>query len=97
MEHDAPPGILGIELFAHSRRKDNGKFQPLALVDAHDPDRVRLLIQDPGLSVVHIIFLQLLDITDEIKQPFVAGSLKGGRPLHKHLHICSSLSPSRHG
>ena len=48
-------GVLLVESFSHSRQKYNGEFQALALMDAHDPHRIRLLVHRTGLPEVRIV------------------------------------------
>ena len=89
--------ILRVKSLPHSRGKYHGELKSLALVNTHDPHCVGLFVQNSRLSVVHVIFLQLLDIADEIKQPLIARPLEGCRFLREHLHIRRALSASRHG
>ena len=64
-------------------------------MDTHQAHRVRLLISNVCLSVINIIFLQLLDIAHEIEKTFVTCSFKSDRLLHKHLQIRLSLFSGR--
>ena len=88
--------ILHVELLPHARREHDREFQSLTLVDTHDAHRVRLFVHDPGFPVIHIVFLKLFDIADEIKQPFIARPLKCGRLLHQHVHIGGTLGAAGH-
>ena len=97
MDHNAAPDILCIEQFSHSRHNDDRKFQTFTFVDTHDPDGICLLIGNVGLSIIHIVFLKLLDIPHKIKQALIAGSLISRCFCHQHLDICHSLGASRHG
>ena len=97
MENHAASGILHIEPFPHSGYEHNGKFQSLALVDGHNTHRIRLLIFDTCLPIIHVILLQLFYITYKMEQSLITGGLKNPRLLCQHVKISLSLLAPRHG
>ena len=80
------------ELLVQPGHKGYRKLQPLTLVNAHDPNHIRILVQKLRLTVIHVILLQLLHIVQEMKQPGIAGALKIRRLRKQHLHIGAPLS-----
>ena len=61
--------------------KNHREFQPLALMNGHDANHVRTLVQDVGLSEIHLIFFELLNVAHKM-----GGSAK--RSLFKGPRLC---------
>ncbi len=91
------PAFLPVKALAQPGREDDGKFQPLALVRAHNPHRFPALPGDIRLSEVHTVFLQPLDIADKMEQSVITDFLIILRFLQKHLYIGKPLPAGRHG
>ena len=85
MKHHFAPRVLLIEIFAHSAHDHNRKLKTFALMDTHDPDNVLVLPDHVCLAEIHIIFLQLIDITHKMKQSFVTRLLVGCGFFQKHV------------
>ena len=97
MQNQRRTAVLHIEAFSHPADKDNRKFQSLALMNTHDPHRIRLLPADAHLAEVNLIPAQFLDIADKVKQSAVARRLEFDRFLHQHIEIRLALLSARHG
>ena len=67
------------------------ELKSLTLVDAHDPDDVRVLVEYVGLPVIHFPVVDLIDIAHEIEEPAKAHGIEGGRLGQKELKIRRSL------
>ncbi len=85
--------LLFAETCRQSRHKADGKLQPLALMDAHNPDYIRVLILHGGLAVIHLIFFQLLHIAKKVIEPEITRLLVVCRLHQKHLHIGAPPAP----
>ena len=79
--------VLTVEGLAHIGGDDDGKFQPLALVDAHDAHDVFPLAQHLGRSQVQPVFLHLVDEAQVAEYPAEARSLILPRPVVQGLQI----------
>ena len=97
MDHKGGIQILQIKPLPQTGKKHHRKFQPLAFMDRHDPHRILFLSQHIDFPEIHLAFLQLFDITDEVKQSPVAGLLIIPRLFLHHADICASLLSGRHG
>ena len=96
MDYNTALHILRIEKFSHTCHDHDWKFQPLAFVNAHNTDCIRLFICKIRLSIIHIIFFELFDIPHKIEQSLIAGSFIGCCLCDQHLYICHSLCTTRH-
>ena len=61
-------------------------------MDAHNPYHIRIFIQKPRLTIIHIIFFQLLYIPYKVKQPKITGFFKIRGAGEKHFHIGPALA-----
>ena len=87
--------ILLVEVFSHSSHKYDRKFQPLALVDAHDPHHRSLGIRHRRLAKICVIFFQFFNIPDKMEHAPVARRLVSSRFLHQHVQVAAPSSPAR--
>ena len=87
--------ILQIKFLCQTADKTNGKFQALALMNAHNAHHIRIFIQNIRFSIIHVIFFQLFHIADEMEQPIITRLFKSRRLLQKHLHIRPPLPSAR--
>ena len=91
IQNDRRLCIRHVKILAKSRHKNHRELQPFALMNAHDPHDVGILVKRIRLTIILLVFLQLFNIPDEMKQPVVGGLLEV-RGLHqKHLHVCPAL------
>ncbi len=95
MKHHLTAAILPVEAFPHTRHKDYRKFQAFTMMNAHDPHSFPAFAGQVRFAEIHLIFLQLLDITDEMKQAMITDLFIVLRFLKEHLYIGSSLLPAR--
>ena len=61
-------------------------------MDTHDPDHIGIFIQGVRLTVIHVIFFQLLHVTDKVEQSEITGLLESGCLRKQHLYICTPLA-----
>ena len=61
-------------------------------MDTHDPDHIGIFIQSVRLTVIHVIFFQLLHVTDKVEQSEITGLLESGCLRKQHLYICTPLA-----
>ena len=87
IENNGILAVLLIDLMMHSCCKYNRKFQSLTFMDTHDAHYIRIFAQSVRLSEIHLIPLQLVDITDKMKQSAIACGLICGRLRQQHLQI----------
>ena len=97
MYHHSPPAVLPVELPPQGAHKDHRKFQPLALVDTHDPHGIVIFTDQLRGPEIHLVFLEMLDIAHKMKQAFIAGLLIGHRLIHQLFQIRTASRPGRHG
>ena len=90
-----PPRILLVKIFSHSSYKHDRKFQPLALVDAHDPHHRSLGIRHRRLAKICVIFFQFFNIPDKMEHAPVARRLVSSRFLHQHIQVAAPSRPAR--
>ena len=93
VKHDTLSGILHIHLFSHTCHKHHRKFQAFTAVDTHDLYCILFFGKDICLSEIHLIFFQIFDIPDKVKQPPVAGAFIISGLFQEHEKICFSLFP----
>ena len=86
-----PDGIL----LRQSADQADRKLEALALVNRHDPDHIRVLIQRIGLAVVHTRLCHLSDVAEEPEQSRVGGLFKIRRLNHQHPEVGTSLTAGR--
>ena len=96
MDQKTTVDILKIELFPHSGCKYDRKLQTLALVDRHNLHRTTSGICKIYFAKIHLILLELFDITDKVKQSTVTRLLIIHCFFHKHMNVCPTLHTSRH-
>ena len=89
--------IRHIKAFAKSRHEDNREFQTLTVVDTHDPHHISLSFRHACLTEIHLIFLQTVDIPQEMKQATVAALFIFSGLFHQHQQIGPALTARRHG
>ena len=64
-------------------------------MDAHNPSHIRLLIHRTRAAIVHLVFLQLLHITDKGKKAMAACLFKRRCPQQQHFQIGPAAVPFR--
>ena len=96
IQQDLAVGVLLVEPLSKPSEDDNGKFQPLALVNAHNPHSLLALLSR-GLAEILVIFPQLLDIPDKMKQALVAGRLIAPCLFRQHVQVCPPGQSPGHG
>ena len=79
--------------FRQTGHKAHRKLQPLALVDAHDPDNIRVFVEGIGLSVVDLLAMQSVNISEELKQSRKVGFGKSVRLALQKPEVGASLGP----
>ena len=89
--------VLEIELFSHSRKDHNRKFQSFTFVDCHDFHRTFPCTGKVHLAVIHLVFLQMFNIANKVKQAAIAGFLVIHGFFHQHGKIGASLCTIRQG
>ena len=74
VQNHPPAGILQVEALAQIRQRHDGKFQPLALVNAHQAHGVPQRL--PGRLGVQFVLLLRLDKLEETVKPLAAKTVK---------------------
>ena len=96
MNHQTGIGVGHVESLAQPGHKYHRKFQTLAFVDTHNPNRILIFPDGTHLSEIHLVFLKIFDIADEIEKPPVAGFLKLHGLFLQHFQIGLPLLSPRH-
>ncbi len=96
MNHHAASDVHPVKLLRRPAHKNHRKFQPLALVNRHNPHRIGILPHNLRFPVIHLIFLQLVNIADKMVQPMVTALFIRSRLFQKHKKIRLSSRASRH-
>ena len=87
VRHQRAAALLFAKALRQSRHKTDRELQPLALVDAHNPHHIRILILHGGLSVIHFIFFQLFHVAQKMIKSEITCLFKIRRLHQKHIHI----------
>ena len=87
--------VLPVKAFRQSRYKAYRKFQPLALVNAHNPHDIRVFVRRARFAVINVIFFQLFHVPDKMKQTGITRPFKAFCPRQQHFHVDSALHTSR--
>lgn len=88
--------ILTVELLGAVAEEDDGEFQPLRAVDAHDPHDVRLLRQTRRGREVASPLDQPVDEPDEPRKPPVAARVVVAGVLHEQQQVRAAGSAHPH-
>lgn len=88
--------ILTVELLGAVTEEDDGEFQPLRAVDAHDPHDVRLLRQTRRGREVASPLDQPVDEPDEPRKPPVAARVVVAGVLHEQQQVRAAGSAHPH-
>lgn len=97
VDQHLPVHILLVEFLSHSRQKNNGKLQALALVDTHDPHSVIFFPNGGRLAKIGVVLFQVLNVADEVEQALIAGFFIFCRLLYQHVQIGPPGLSCRHG
>ena len=92
-------GVIAVKavFLVQAADKADRKFKSLALMDGHDPDHVRVLIQDVGFSVIHLPGVHLVYIADELEEACISRLFKGQGLAAEHLQVGAALLSARQG
>ena len=89
--------ILFVEFLSHSGQKNNGEFQALTFMDTHDPHSVIFLSHCGSLAKIGVVLFQVLNVTNEVKQPLITRLFIFCCLLNQHIQIGPPGLPCRHG
>ena len=65
-------------------------------MNTHDLHHIFISSSRGCLAEIRLVFLQLVNITNKLKQSFIAGLLIGRRLLHQHVQVSPPGLPCRH-